>query len=460
MNLIQSLFKGQIDKAVNSQLALQFGSQYTQSLQNMMAFINGGLPTINPDGFDYYQSFKTIGAVYETTDLISKKVISSPFVFYKVKDAKKLQKAKSIFKTDPVQSYIMKMQAIQEVDNPSLTHLLENPNQFQTGTQWEWTTILTYLLQGNSYIHGTFDNLESDKRRALELFCFPNMRIVGDNLNLLDPILGYELMNTDNTPFRKEEIYHMKTGNPAPIDMTLEYLYGVSALRAYLEPMRTIEEAKKQSSKQAKNGGAFGVLSPKNKEDQLQPDQKKQLLDKIKEARGSDEEMKRVFVSSISLAWEQIGLPIGDLMLLETIGASEEDIYRAYHVPLQYHNQKASTSNNEAASIRKLIYDGVAPICDAFGESLTRFLGPGFDNVVIEKDYTQLPEMAVNMTEVANYLNTLPKGVLTPNEMRVILRYGEKSEVYMNEHYIESSLTTMKRVFDGTNNTPPNNPVS
>jgi hypothetical protein len=166
--------------------------------------------------------------------------------------------------------------------------------------------------------------------------------------------------------------------------------------------------------------------------------------------------MKRVFVSSISLAWEQIGLPIGDLMLLETIGASEEDIYRAYHVPLQYHNQKASTSNNQAAAIRQLIYDGVAPICDAFGESLTRFIGKGYDNVTIEKDYTQLPEMAVNMKEVAEYLQSLPKGVLTPNEMRVILRYGEKSEAYMNEHYIESSLTTMKRVFDGTNNNPPN----
>lgn len=454
MKLIESLFKGQINKAVNSQLASQFANQYGQALQSMVAFMNGGLPTINPDGYDYYQSFKTIGAVYETTDLISKKVISSPFVFYKVKDAKKLQKAKSIFKSDPVQSYIMKMQAIEEVDNAALTRLLDNPNPYQTGTQWEWATVLTYLLQGNSYIHGTFDNLESEKRRALELFCFPNMRIVGDNLNLLDPILGYELMNTNNTPFHKDEIYHMKTGNPVAIDMTLEYLYGVSPLRAYLEPMRTIKEAKAQSSKQAKNGGAFGVLSPKNKEDNLSDAQKTQLLEKIRQARGSDEEMKRVFVSSISLSWEQIGLPIGDLMLLETIGASEEDIYRAYHVPLQYHNQKASTSNNQAAAIRQLIYDGVAPICDAFGESLTRFLGKGFDGVTIEKDYTQLPEMAVNMKEVAEYLNSLPKGVLTYNEMRIILKWGEKNEEYLNEHYVDSNLTTLKRVFDGTNNNP------
>jgi len=455
MGLIEKIFKGQINKAVNAQLATQFASQYSQALNNMVAFMNGGLPTINPDGFDYYQSFKTIGAVYETTDLISKKVIGSPFVFYKVKDKKKLKQSKSLEKTDQVQSYILKMQAIEEVDNEKLNLLLANPNQFQTGTQFLWTVCLSYLLSGNTYLHGTFNG-----KRAIELYCFPNMRIVGNNLDLLDPILGYELMNTNNTPFDKESIYHMKTGNPAPIDMTLEYLYGVSPLRAYLEPMRTIEEAKKQSSKQVKNGGAFGVLSPKNKEDALTPEQKTQLWDKIKSARGSDEEMKRIFISSISLEWQQIGLPIGDLRLLEVVSASEEDVYRAYHVPLQYHNQKASTSNNQAAAIRQLIYDAVAPICDALGESLTRFLGPGFEDVIIELDYTQLQEMAVNMGEVAKYLSTLPKGVLTPNEMRVILRYGEHAEAYMNEHYIESSLTTMRRVYDGTNNSTSTQPTS
>lgn len=451
MGLVESLFKNQISKAVNSQLASQFGSQYAKALESMVAFMNGGLPTINPDGYDYYQSFKTIGAVYETTDLISKKVIGSPFIFYKVKNKKKLQESKRLQQTDPIQSYLLKLQATEEVDNVSLTNLLANPNQYQTGTQWLWTTVLTYLLHGNSYLHGTFSG-----KKATELYCFPNMTINGDSDDLLDPIRGYILENTNQTQFSKEEIYHIKTGNPAPIDRTLEYLYGVSPLRAYLEPMRTIKEAKQQSSKQAKNGGVFGILSPKDKEDQLGTDQKKQLSDKMAQARRSDDEMARVFPSSIALLWQSIGLPIADLQLLELVGANEEDIYRAYHVPLQYHNQKASTSNNQSTAVKQLVYDAVAPQCDAIGEALTRFLGPGFDDVVIELDYTQLQEMAINMKEVADYIIPLvEKGLITPDEGRLALKYGETNLDFMKEYYTGSAQTTRRRVFDGTNNTPP-----
>jgi len=61
--------------------------------------------------------------------------------------------------------------------------------------------------------------------------------------------------------------------------------------------------------------------------------------------------------------------------------------------------------------------------------------------------------MAVNMKDVAAYLSALPKGVLTPNEMRAILKYGEKTEPYMNEHYVEGGLTTLRRVFEGSADT-------
>lgn len=458
MGLTDIFFKSTISKQVNKAIAQQFAKDYAKALDSLVAFMNVGLPTINPDGADYYKTFKTIGAVYETTDLISKKVINSPFVFYKVKDAKKLKQSKILQKSDPVQAYLMKLQATEEVDNLSLTKLFENPNPYQTGTQFLWTVVLSYLLYGNTYIHGTKIG-EGKKAKVKELWCFPNMEIVADESNLLDPILGYILMNVDRTPFSKEDIYHVKTANPAQIDRTFEYLYGVAPLRAYCEPLRTIKEAKTQSSKQAKNGGVFGILSPRDKEDQLGPDQKKQLHDKMAAARRSDDEMARVFASSISLQWQAMGLPIADLQLLELVSANEEDVYRAFHVPLQYHNQKASTSNNQASAVRQLIYDAVAPNADALSEAFTRFVGPGYEDTIIELDWTQLPEMAVNMLEVAKYIAVLPKGVLTYDEMRLALRYGETGLDYMKAHYVENGLVKLQDVFNGTapttTNTPP-----
>jgi HK97 family phage portal protein len=471
MDLFGSLFGNAISKRVNEQVAAKQATAFANGISMINMTLNNALPSINPDMGDYYHVFKTIGAVYEVTDLISKKFLNCPPIYYKIKDKSKLQRSKSIQKTDPVGSYILKQQAIEEVDVPDLTKLLTNgkANPFQTGTQMMWCNVLTYLLHGNTYIHPI-----TGGGKAKELYCFPNMDILADPNDLLDPIRGYRLLPTlfgqapnaaELSLFAKDEIYHIKTGTPAPIDRRMEYLYGVASLRAYLESLRSIKEGKTQASKQAKNGGVFGVLSPRDKEDQLSKEQKDSLKEKMVEARRSNDELARVFPSSIGLMWQNIGLPIADLKLLELVSASEEDVYRAFHVPLSYHNQKASTDNNVGTEVKKFVYDAIAPVCDAIGEVFSVMLAKSYGFDVLEFDYTQLPEMAVNMKEIADYLKALPVGVLTYNEMRTALKYGESTQAYMNEHYIQNNLTTMQRVFDGTATTGPaqsdaTNPVS
>lgn len=458
MGLLDLVFSNTISKRVSQQIASTQSSAFANALSFINLGLNSALPAINPDGADYYEIFKVIGAVYEVTDIITKKVLNCPIGKYKIKDKTKFQKAKTLFKTDPVQSYILKMQAIEEIDVPELDNMLSTgmANPYQTGTQFLWCTILSYLLYGNTYVHP--NKVSSGKVK--ELFCFPNMVIDADVNNMLDPIMGYILLGSLYQPqsqiarYEKNEIQHIKTGTPAPVDRRLEYLYGTAPLRAYLESLRSIKEGKTQSSKQAKSGGVFGFVSPKNKEDTFGKDQKDQLKEKMVDARKSNDELARMFPSSIGLDWTAVGLPIADLQLLELVSASEEDIYRAFHWPLQFHNQKASTSNNQATAVKQGIYDGVAPICDIMSEAFTIMLAPGYGFDYLEFDYTQLPEMAVNMKDVAAYLSALPPGVLTPNEMRVVLKYGESTEPYMNEHYIANNMTTMKRVFDGTNIQP------
>lgn len=457
MDLIGSLFNNAISKRVSEQLAIKQSTSFASALSYINMRLNEALPTINPDGQDYYNYFKTVGAVYEVTDAITKKVLNCPIVFYKIKDKAKLTRSKSVEKSDPVQAYILKMQAIEEVDVPELAKLLGSgkANPYQTGSQMMWCTVLTFLLHGNSYVH----SIKAGKK-AKELYCFPNMTIAADIEDLLDPVRGYILQNTSQTRFDIDEIQHIKTGTPAPIDRTMRYLYGVSPIQAYYESNRSITEGKAQASKQAKNGGALGIVAPKNKEDQWTKDQKGQFKENLTEAHESTGALARILPSSIGLEWLQIGLPINDLQLLELVSASEEDIYRAYHWPLQFHNQKASTSNNQATAVKQAVYDAVAPVCDAIGEAFTQMLSEGYGGITIELDYTQLPEMAVNMKDVAAYLSALPKGVLTPNEMRAVLKYGESTEKYMNEHYVESNVTTMRRVFDGTATTPPTDVVA
>lgn len=447
MGLFDFLFDNAISKRVNEQLASKQSIAFTNALQRINMGLNEALPTINPDAIDYYNTFKTIGAAYEVTDLIVKKFLNCPLVGYKVKNKAKLQRAKELQKTDPIQGYILKMQAIEEVDITELKTLLTNgkANPYQTGTQLMWTTALSVLFQGNTYMHPIRVGANA---KAKEIYCFPNMTIAADVENLLDPVRGYILQNTSQKRFEKEEIQHIKTGTFAPVDRTMQYLYGVAPLRAYAESLRAIKEGKTQATKQAKNGGVYGFVAPKNKEDQLDKPQKDQLKEKMVEGRKSDDELSRIFPSSIALDWTQVGLPVADLQLLELVNVSEEDVYRAFHVPLSYHTQKSSTKNNVGTETLKLVYDAIAPLCDMIGEAFTIMLAKGYGVDVIEFDYTQLPEMAVNMKDVADYLNTIPKGTLSPNEMRAILKFGEVNEQYMKEYYVESGLTTLRRVYE------------
>lgn len=462
MDLIGSLFNNAISKRVSEQLAVQQSASFTNALSYINIGLNSALPTINPDAGDYYQIFKTIGAVYEVTDIITKKVLKCPLVFYKVTNQAKYQQSKLLYKTDPVRAAVLKATSTKEIEVPELHKLLTNGmcNPYQTGTQMLWCAVLSFLLQGNTYIH----HIDAGNKPK-EFYCFPNMVIRADLEDFLDPIRGYTLQGGNSVQaviqnYEKEEIQHIKTGTPAPIDMRMEYLYGVSPIRSAFESLRSIKEGKQQASKQAKNGGALAVVSPKNKEDQFDKSQKEQFKERLVDAHRSNDPMARIMPSSIPLEVLQIGLPISDLQLLELVGASEEDVYRAYHWPLQNHDQSGATFNNQATAIVQGIYDGVAPVCDTVGESITLMCGEGYGFDVCELDYTQLSEMAVNNKDIADYLKSLPEGVLTPNEMRAVLKYGEKSEAYMNEHYISSKMTTLKRIFEGPQTTDPAAPIA
>lgn len=382
-----------------------------------------GLPTINPDGYDYIGAQKRIAPVYDATDIIIQKVIASPIVTYRVKDKAKLERSKRIEKTNPMGAYVLKQSSLEEVTDLGLNTLLASPNPYMTQKQFVWSLGLMYLLQGNAYVYGS----KSDSGKVLEMYPISNMQIVVNSADQFNPILGYRMMygNNISVPFRKEQIYHIKGGNPAYIDSTFDYLYGVSPLRPHLETMRTIEEANKQASKQVKNGGVFGLLSPKVKDDEFSAPQKEQLMEKMRMARNSNDELARVFPSSIAMDWKQIGLSSADLQLLDLMSEKCKAIFRTYHVPEQFASSDSSSYNNLSTAVRQLVYDAVAPLCGVISEMLTNFVGVGYGDIIVELDYTQLPEMMADMADMTGSLVELVNaGIISRDEAREALRYG------------------------------------
>lgn len=431
------LFDTYINKQVTRVLAQhQHANIQRLNSQDLINFINSGLPTINPDTQDYYNPYSTIGAVYEAVTLIAGKVQNSPFVFYKVKDKRKAEKAAILIKTgnpaQMVKGFKMKSESLEETDSPQLESLLNKPNPYMDGSQFINTLAQCYLLRGNAYMYG---NKVSGKPK--ELFLFPEMEIVTRTGEYLDPILGYKLLiDGYQSTYDKDDIYHFKTANPVNIDSTYRYLYGVAPLRAYLEALRSLKEGANTQSKMMNSGGVFGIVSPKNQVDQFSTEQRASLKQSLVEARKSNDELARLFASSISLDYTPIGLSSSDLDLISSMRFNNEQVYRAFGIPSGYFSVDAMTYNNAETFTKQLVFNAIAPVTDAIGRGLTEFVGRQY-GVEIMLDYMQLPDMSIVMESMTKHLVPLVKaGILSPNETREILGYGASNEDGMDKYYI------------------------
>lgn len=448
------LFDSFIDKRVVTVLANRQANQFSGINSNQLFnFINGSLPTINPDGYDYYDPYSTIGAVYEAITLIAGKVQQCPILFYRVKDKRKAEKAEQLIKSGRLaEGMVLKAQALEEVDAPTaLRDLLLRPNPYQDGKQFINTLAQCFLLRGNAYLYANRVGT-----RPKELFIFPEMEILTKMGEYYDPVMGYRVNAvTELKDFDRDDIYHFKTANPSQVDQTYQYLYGVSPLRAYLEDLRTLKEGGKLKSTTMKTGGVYGSVAPKNKEDQFSKEQRSDFKDMLVKAKGSREELSRLFASSIALEYTQFGLPPSDLQLLEVLKLSNEQIYKAYKLPVGYVSTDGNTLNNRSEYKKEVVFNGVAPWCEAIDTGLTEFVAKPYDSSLVCKlDYTQLPELSGVMAEMSDYLRPLVEaGVLSPNEARAMMGYGEVSGQDMNAFYYKGrKLGTITDNNDNNNN--------
>lgn len=453
MSLIDYLLKGTIDKRVNQQV-----SQITQNLfaQNLNQLINNTQIIINPNGYDYsVKGFEQVGAVYECVDLIVKKFVACPWIVYRVKNQKEykkyLQLSESPASLGP--ALIAKSKALEEVSMPQIEKLLENPNPDTDGdTMWELLAAL-FLLKGNAYLYGNAGN-DNDRKAGKwsELWGVPSDMTIKAGQSFMDPIVEYQMTNyLQNQPFPAAHIQHFKTLNPR-YDPAGSQRFGIPPLRAYLYSLDILRNADKEADKQVKNGGTIGLLNPENKEDTWGDAQMQQTGESLKTAYNSTDKLDRIVPVSIPLKWTQIGLPIGDLQLLALAKAKSDDIYKCFHIPLQFNNQDTATYNNLPVANRQMAYNAIAPICRKFSKGVTAFLCPPYNTshatYIVEKDYLSLPELQDDVAGTVGYL--VKADFLTKNEKREVIGYGRSSDKGADSIWVAITQTPMENIVDGT----------
>lgn len=286
----------------------------------------------------------------------------------------------------------------------------------------------------------------------------------------MNPIESYIMdYYISNQPFPANQIKHFKTLNPAYY-ATGNNLFGTSPLQPYIYSMDILKNVDREVDKQVKNSGQLGILSPKNKEDNWGDQQIDDLHDSLKTAHKSKRRLDRYVPVSVPVEWTKIGLTPEELQALQVSDAKADDIYRGYHIPLQFRNQDTATYNNLPVANRQLIYNAVAPVCRRFGIGVTEFIAKPYNTTqakyIIEKDFTGLPEMMDDMKTTAQALQLID--FLTKNEKREVLRYGRlpargMDDVWVNINQVSLSDIASGKVVQGhgaavPENTPPADP--
>lgn len=452
MGLIETLFGKAIDKRVNQQVSQITSSLYQNNIQQLL---NAVQVTINPNGYDYSEkAFEQVGAVYECVDLIVKKFVACPWIIYKVKDVKEYKKYLQLSEAPDSlgPALIAKAKALEEVSMPAIENLLENPNPETEGDDmWELLCAL-FLLRGNAYIYGNAGN-DADRaaKRWSELWGVPSEMSITAGQSFMDPIVSYQMTNyLQNKSFPANQIQHVKTLNPR-YDPAGSQRFGIPPLRAYLYSLDILKNSDKEADKQIKNGGTIGLLNPENKEDNWGEEQMAQTEESLKTAYSSNDKLDRIVPVAIPLKWTQIGLSPADLDLLKMSDAKADDIYRCYHIPLQFRNQDSATYNNLPVANRQMAYNAVAPICRKFSKAVTKFVCRPYNTshakYIVEKDYLSLSELNDDMKSVAEWLDKSYD--LTLNEKREVKRYGRLNQPGMDEIFLPVTLVRLQDIMDG-----------
>jgi len=427
-------------------------SQLSSYQTSLFGWLNNGQPVqLNDNTFTYIeQGYQFNADIYSCIDLILQKLAAcTPVVYEVTKDkAPMVQKYRNLLQANTDEARIkakaIEIKALKETYHPTISEMLLNPNPFQTWVDWVKNYGGFYLLTGNSY--NFYNGLMPSKKQWKEMYVLPSQFIQIISGGPLQPVQGYRIMNqrffgSDIFDFNADVVSHLKTFNPNYNNYGSQ-LYGQSPLMAYRLTMQKNRDSRIEANKQMKNGGAMGILSPKQGAPALTADQGRDLKEQIAKRKGGNDLIDRIFASGGSLDWQQIGLPVGDMMLLESMQFDRVDICNCFHIPVQLMNDtSASTDNNMQHAMKQFIYNAVMPLANIISDRLTRDICPAYANggktYVIQLDTSSLPDMQDDMTNVATWMNTA--WWLTPNQKLTGMGFGTSTEPNMDKIIVPSN---------------------
>lgn len=369
----------------------------------------------------------------------------APYLLSKIKDSRKLVKYEQFIRSKDdshrMEAMCMKGQALEEIEDHDLLKLLNNPNDYQTESEFKEAAMGFYKVLGEAFIYGIGPISGPNKGKYKQLHVIsPTMIEPVYSNRTFDPVEYYRV-SIDNQSVRieKEHIMHWKTWNP------LDTLSGLSPMQVGNKTLKRNDSNHIAQTKAYENGGVAHLLSSESDTRPLTQAQMDLINERIISKIKGPENYQSITATSGAVKATKIGESPADLKLIESDVHDRGILASLIGVdPILVGDKKGSSFSNQEQAYKALVTNLIVPDLIGLAENLAAWLLPRYEEKLhLAFDTTVYPELAPDLVKLVKVYG---QPLITENEKRGVFNWDAVKTPEMDDIYIKSGLIPMSRL--------------
>lgn len=363
-------------------------------------------------------------AVYTIVSTTSKKFAAVPRGVYK-DDQSGLKKYKAGLRRGDVLKVKHAIKSIgEQILDGDYERLMKRPNPYMGQDSFFEAIYLNKEVLGEAFIWINRGDTpaEGDARykvKPLELYVLPpqHVELIADEADVMG-VSGYVLNNSGSrVPLKKEDVIHWRTYNPNYDPVTREHIRGLSPLKAGEKLLTANDSSKDAMVAMFQNDGAKGVIFNETF-DSLTPQQRDQVQSVINKKVNNRDVKGAVATLQGKWGYIDLGKSSVDMDLLNAQDMSFSRLCNLFRVSPNLF-LAGQTRDNLREARKDLITNKIMPDALSLDDELNRVLSKSFQGQVFMSDFSTLPEMQYELSDMNGILKDMyDRGIINGAEYR------------------------------------------
>jgi HK97 family phage portal protein len=435
-----------------------------QQLSLQRSFNTGGFPVYGYGNVnDQIAAYASVDDLYAVVNRIMKTASLIPLYSYNIVNKKSYSQFKLELKKyvkNPSNKRLYELIKLQNKamelagEDDELQLRLDNPNTFQSKTEFYQLTYTFKLLAGNYYIFKDLLNAGANEGKIFEMYNLPpNFTFPIPTGEVPRRANGYKFtLYNQNKFYEKEEIIHGKYANPV-FDFSGNELVGLSPLQAGSKTLTTIANETDYQNQSLKNAGAGGVMVSEDA-GQLSPESLGQMKDDVLAELGAawqgNSNVNANKLGFLAGKWNYLKVFIDpiNMQLLDQKKMTFKRLCNIYGVSDKlFNNDDGAKYDNYDVALKELYTNAALPLVSALADDFNMGLVPHYGERVVGYDISDIPELNENQADIVQKYSNAPG--FKPNDLRESLGYGRDLGPDGEKFVIKTGYTLLEDLVNG-----------